>query len=141
MVLRFTLALCMLVAAGCSAAVTRAGDKCTEAGELVCGGAATVATATGTAPGIQILHCATNTYANVGSCPQSCDHVSGVRTSVGCGDQTVRAVLGARCDATGGACSMDLQQVMGCVNAVWTASQQCAGTGCGLKAGGALGCR
>ena len=115
--------------------VAQGGQKCTDPGELVCGG--NVANGD-----TEVLLCNTaSVYSREGTCPKSCDHVTGIRTAVGCGDSSIRAVQNSRCDGTGGACAMDLSVVMVCTNAVWTVQTNCGAQKCGLKAGNVLGCQ
>jgi hypothetical protein len=121
---------------GCNCFNAKSGDRCSDEGELVCGEPNKI----GTADGIKILHCETQKYAYVGDCPQTCDHVTGVRTSVGCGDQTIRAVQNSRCDSNGGACSMDQSQVMNCTSGTWTSIGSCFPALCVKKSNGNLGC-
>lgn len=129
--------LLFLVFLQCGTLYTKAGDSCSESGELVCGEPTSIM---GMLPAVKILHCVSSAYTEVGKCVQSCDHVTGVRTAVGCGDKTNRAVANARCDAKGAACSMDGTQVLNCTNSVWTPIQTCSQSRCVLKMSGLIGC-
>ena len=115
--------------------VAQGGQSCNEPGALVCGGDLGNGDT-------EVLLCNTvSVYSREGSCPKSCDHVTGIRTAVGCGDSSIRAVQGSRCDGTGGACTMDLSGVMVCTNAVWTVQNSCGSQKCALKPGNVLGCQ
>jgi NifU-like protein involved in Fe-S cluster formation len=133
LLLAVTTAIFTSCVGGCGVFV-HPGDNCSEPGELVCGDKGEQV-----ATDVMVLLCEGKTYTRAGNCPQSCDHVTGVRTSVGCGDKTIRAVMDSRCDSNGGACSMDQKNVMNCTNGTWQPISACIGK-CIMKPSGLLGC-
>jgi hypothetical protein len=133
---RYLLVVAAFTAYSCNGCfVAQAGQSCTDPGELVCGGDV------GNNEHQVLLCNSVKVYSREGTCPTSCDHVTGVRTAVGCGDSSIRAVQNSRCDGSGGACSMDLTAVMICQNAVWAVQTDCVTARCGLKPGNVIGCR